>query len=130
VSYSKTKRAAQSGKQTTYFKAMLGWLVMNLEALNLRALLARESYIRVSYEALCENPAAELSKICRQFKLPFIAEMARLVKEDKHNIGGSTHRFDASTEIKLDARWKRRMSLWRKIQYYCTGFWLNKVLGN
>ena len=130
VSFSKLRRAEQSGKKTTYFKAILGWLVINLEALNLRPMISKRNYIRVSYEKLCQTPEAVLPEICTQFNLPYRHEMTRLVKRGKHNIGGSPHRFEESTEIRLDERWKSNMTPWRKVQFYGAAFWLNKVLGH
>ena len=48
---------------------------------------------------------------------------------DKHNVGGSQHRFENTNEIKLDQRWKSNMDLSKQLAYFSTAFLLNKFFG-
>ncbi len=129
VSYSSFRRAQERNKKAVYFYSMLGWLIVNLKLINLESYFAPQDRIRVKYEDLCSNPRRVTKDICNQLRLPYDTRMGQLSKANKHNIGGSPHRFDKSTEIKLDERWKFQMDTSKKAVYYLVSFWLNKMLG-
>ena len=66
---------------------------------------------RVRYEDLCEDPARELSRICRFLGIPFEPAMVRLWERPVHNIPGNPMLFQKSRrEIARDERWRRELS--------------------
>ncbi len=126
VSHSLLKRR---GENSSFFYAILSWLVINVKILNLKSFFTKKDYIRVRYEDICMNPDKQIKLICDQLSLPYDSGMGKLSKEHKHNIGGSPHRFEKTTEIKLDEKWKALMSLRKKIIYYLISWPLNKFFG-
>jgi len=130
VSLSKTKRAKQFGKRANYVYALLGWIDINLQLLNLKSILPLDSCITVSYEDLCENPEAVIKIICKKLNISYKSCMSKVQKQEKHNIGGSQHRFKGFGEIKLDQRWKSELTMRNKIAYYLIGGALNKYLAS
>lgn len=57
--------------------------------------------------------------------------MLHLSNANKHNAGGSPHRFawNAATPIRLDERWKQGLSVWKRFVYYLVGGLVHKRLG-
>ena len=53
-----------------------------------------EQVIRVKYEDLCEDPAAELRRICSHIGVEYSADMLLRPSTDIHHIGGSPSKFD------------------------------------
>jgi hypothetical protein len=128
VTYSKVKRAEDRGEKQNYFLSMLVWVCLNIEILNIRSCLPKNNYVRIRYEDLCRFPVETMKHICDSLQLPYDHKMTALSRVDKHQIGGSTRRFETSTEIKLDERWKNKMSLQEKLIYASIGKTLNKAL--
>jgi hypothetical protein len=129
VTFSKVRRAEKRGKRQSFFLAMLGWVIVNLQILNVKPFIKEVNYIRVKYEDVCAEPLETIKNICEHLSLPFDKNMTELNRNGKHNIGGSTRRFETATDVKLDERWKSNMTFWRRCQYYCVGFFLNKRMG-
>jgi hypothetical protein len=73
--------------------------------------VAREQVHKVSYEALCEDPASALAEICRFLDLAFSPSLLTLWNRPVHNIPGNPMLFDRSrTTIRKDERWRRDLS--------------------
>ena len=65
----------------------------------------------VRYEALCEDPAAELRRVCKFLQLEFDPEMLNLWSRPVHNIPGNPMLFNRSQRtIRKDERWRRDLS--------------------
>ena len=129
VSFSKFKRGQQLNMKVSFLSAMVGWVIINLKMLNNRILFEKEDFVRIKYEDLCGNPTEMIRQICDQLSLPYNTNMTVLQKKEKHNIGGSQHRFEKSNEIKIDRRWKSNMNLSKQLVYFSTGYVFNKILG-
>ena len=65
----------------------------------------------VRYEALCEDPAAELRRVCEFLQLEFDPAMLTLWSRPVHNIPGNPMLFNRSQRaIRKDERWRRDLS--------------------
>jgi hypothetical protein len=65
----------------------------------------------VRYEALCEDPAAELRRVCQFLELEFDPAMLTLWSRPVHNIPGNPMLFNRSQRaIRKDERWRRDLS--------------------
>ena len=59
--------------------------------------------IRVRYEDLCNDPRAELTRICEFLQLDFSEELLSRPSDNVHHLGGSPSKFDPGRKkIKLD----------------------------
>jgi hypothetical protein len=85
------------------------WRRSNEAADALVKTLSTSQYLQVKYEDLCSNPDSVLQTICEFLKL----DPARLVKNfrsvEKHVVGNGC-RFDTTSDIRLDDRWKTHLS--------------------
>ena len=123
VVYSKMNRGPESCR-----RASCGWVSESLKILLMKAWLPEGKTLQLKYEDLCADPQGELDKITGFLDVK--PEPANFSKEDRHNVCGSPHRFDKeNTEIKLDDRWKRKMSRGDRFVFFVIGGWLNRVLG-
>lgn len=134
VLYSKNKRAEQYKQYGSSFKligAIRGWCYVNLQILNMKCFFKAEDWMIVRYEDLCNDRPETLRRICEQFAIPFDEAMVHLASENKHNIGGTSHRFtwNAETPIRLDERWKAGLPRWQRMIYYLTAGAFHKRLG-
>jgi len=134
VLYSKMKRAEQYEEYGASFKlisAIRDWCYINLQILNTRCFFESKDMLTIRYEDLCNHREATLKRICTSFGIVFDEAMLHLSGENKHNIGGSSHRFDwnAQTPIRVDERWKKGMPALHKLTYYLTAGILHKCLG-
>jgi len=67
--------------------------------------------IRVRYEDLCEDPRAEMTRICQFLQLEFSGVMLSRPPENVHHIGGSPSKLDPGRrEIKLDQSYLKAFS--------------------
>jgi sulfotransferase family protein len=134
VTYSKLKRAQQYRDLGVSFKlipAIRGWCYINLQISLSRCFFGSTDFTTIRYEDLCQDRESTLRKACEKLDLPFDAAMLYLSTDDKHNVGGSSHRFDwnAATSIEVDNRWKTGMRAWHKVAYYIVAGMLHKRLG-
>lgn len=108
-----------------------GWCITNVQLLLSRSLFRPEDWIVVHYEDVCSDTEEVLKSICAHFGIPFDRRMLNLSHDDKHNIGGSTHRFAWSpdTPVRLDERWKTGMPWYHKAIYYIVAGILHKTFG-
>lgn len=96
VIYSKITRAEQfqdSGEKFELFSAIRAWVYNNLKIQAVMRLLPAQNSIRIRYEDLCRDPEKIIQQICSQREIPLDGRMVRISGEEKHNIGGSPHRF-------------------------------------
>jgi hypothetical protein len=84
--------------------AARGWAIAMRQIDALTRDLPSDRVHCVKYEQLCENPRAELVKLCGFLGIPFEEAMLRRPEPGSvHHIGGSPSKFDASrAEISLD----------------------------
>ncbi|MFW6114624.1 MAG: sulfotransferase [bacterium] len=135
VLYSKNNRSEQNKQYNdTSFKliaAIRGWCYINLQILNTMCFFDSKDRITIRYEDLCRDREATLKKICSGFDLTFDEAMLHLSNANKHNVGGSPHRFtwNAATPIRLDERWRQGLSVWKRFVYYLVGGLVHKRLG-
>lgn len=112
------------------WKLALSWTLNNLRAMLLLANLPKSRKLFVRYEDLCRDPEGTMRRICAFAGLPFEDGVLVLDKRDKHNIGGSPHRFDmAETRIVLDEKWRTSLSQRQLAEFRRVGGWLNRALG-
>ena len=63
------------------------------------------------YEELCDDPAAEMARVCDFLGIDFSDDVLSLDKASSHGIAGNPMRFDRSVStIKKDEAWKDALS--------------------
>ena len=123
VIFSKIKRVGDSAR-----KASKTWILENLKILSIMCLLPNRQKLVLKYEDLCTNPQVEINKIFNFLNI--YPEVINLAKFDRHNVGGSPHRFNRNnTDIKIDERWKEALSKRELNVFRVLGGWLNKFMG-
>lgn len=91
--------------------AALGWKRKMREIDSMTRDLPSKSVCRLKYESFCENPRAELHRVCEFMGVQFSDEMLSRPKSGIHHIGGSPSKFDASlTSIALDRSYENQLS--------------------
>jgi hypothetical protein len=112
------------------WKLALSWALNNLRAILLLANVPKDRRLLVRYEDLCRDPEGEMRRICAFAGLPFQEQVLILDKRDRHNIGGSQHRFDkAETRIALDDRWRHSLTSKELAEFNRMVGVLNRILG-
>lgn len=134
VVYSKMKRAdvyQQYGYSFRLISAIRGWVYNNLKIQVIKSFFDPENKVTIRYEDLCADREITLQKICRRFRIPYEDSMLNLSNENRHNIGGSPHRFSWNPEtlIQLDERWKENMPVWHKMIYFIIAGVVHKSYG-
>jgi len=134
VLYSKMARAELHQSAITefhLFPAIRSWVYHNLKIQSLLKLLPSENSIRVRFEDLCQDPEGTLRRISNQLQIPFHPDMLHLSREEKHNVGGSPHRFDwdQNTPIRLDTRWKDNLPWIYRLFFLLISGPMNKFYG-
>ena len=123
VIFSKIKRVGDSAR-----KASKTWVLENLKIFLIMCLLPTSQRLFLKYEDLCANPQVEITKIFNFLNVS--PEAINFAKVDRHNVGGSPHRFNRNnTDIQLDERWKKALSKRELNVFRVLGGWLNKVMG-
>lgn len=91
----KRGRSLETGVQT--------WVRRMRQMKELTGDMPMHQQIRVRYEDLCDDPRAELTRICRFLDLEFSEKMLSRPMDNVHHLGGSPSKFDPSrSKIKLD----------------------------
>jgi hypothetical protein len=86
--------------------------------------------LSVRYEAVCEDPAQELRRVCDFLDLSFESGMLTLWGRPVHNIPGNPMLFDRSQRaIRKDERWRRDLSEGDVQAFERTAGRLNRTLG-
>jgi len=109
------------------YEFMKKWMISNLK---IELVKKRNKNIRnifISYEDFVKNPERVLKYILNQFDLSFENKMLNFGNVIHHQPGGNFNlRIKAKTdEIKLDQKWKEKMSMKDKIIFNILFGWLN-----
>lgn len=116
--------------QWPVWRLALSWSMNNLRAILLLAGVPKHRRLFVRYEDLCRDPKGQMQRICAFAGLPFQERVLVLDLHNRHNVGGSSHRFDASeTRILLDDRWRKTISSKQLAEFNRIAGWLNSLLG-
>ena len=106
TAYSMMTRAGIS-----FARATRAWLCNNLMLNAVQMNIPREQRLFVRYEDLCRDPEATLKSICEFAGIPYENSLTQLSPKQRHNIGGSPHRFNQQrTDITLDERWRTNLT--------------------
>jgi len=90
-------------------EAVREWRRSNESADCLTAQLPESAWIQVRYEDLCANPRETLGRLCQFLGLdPGRIQMD--FKSVPHHVVGNGMRFDRSSQIRLDERWKTHLT--------------------
>lgn len=95
-------RAAQ---RLSITEAAHEWRRSNEEAETIRAGLDRSRWIEVRYEELCTDPGAILSRIFAFLGIDSVSAPGDF-RSVGHHVLGNGMRFDSTSEIQLDERWR------------------------
>jgi hypothetical protein len=69
----------------------------------------------VRYEDLVRNPEQVLGSLMRQLGLSFDRQQLEWASQVRHNVGGNGMRRSHSSELKLDEKWRDRLTLLQKL---------------
>jgi sulfotransferase family protein len=90
--------------------AALLWRRSNEEADSIAAKLQPSEYMEVRYEQLCFQPEATLQSIREFLGIPPMSFGNGLRSRKVQHVIGNGMRFDTGAEVRLDERWKTRIS--------------------
>ena len=91
-------------------EAALLWRHSNEEADRVTASLPRAQWLEVRYEELCRRPEETLRVVCEFLGLPSAPVGGNFRERKPQHIVGNGMRFDRSSEIRLDERWRTHLS--------------------
>lgn len=92
-------------------EAALLWRHSNEEADRVTASLPRAQWMEVRYEELCRRPEETLRAVCDFLRLtPAPVEENFRARKPQHIVGNGM-RFDRSSDIRLDERWRTHLSV-------------------
>jgi hypothetical protein len=91
-------------------EAALLWRRSNEEADCVTASLGKSVCMEVRYEQLCQHPDETLQSICRFLEISPMPVGNDFRQRKQQHIVGNGMRFDTSSEIRLDERWKTQLS--------------------
>jgi hypothetical protein len=97
--------ASRDDERIPLQQAAREWRRSNEEAAALLASLPPERQLTLSYEELCGSPAAAVGRV---FRFLGVAEQTDLAgwRARPHHVVGNGMRFDDSTDVRLDERWR------------------------
>lgn len=90
-------------------KASRQWVHYNLEADRVRRYVPEEAFIRVRYEDLCSDPQGTIDQIADFVGFERLPLSDPLSEVPNHIIGNSM-RLGGVTEVRLDEKWRDRLS--------------------
>jgi hypothetical protein len=80
-----------------------------------RRTLAELPHLTVRYEDLARDAAAVVTPIMHQLGLEFEPAQLQWAGGEHHNFGGNLMRFTTDSTIRVDASWKKKLSLRQKL---------------
>ncbi len=86
------------------------WVEQNRGFQRMLSTLPRESWMHVRYEDLCAHPQETLERVCAFLEVPFDPGMLDFSEQVHHTVGGNRMRFRGDRAIRLDERWRRRLT--------------------
>ena len=104
------------------------WRRSNEEAAELLRTVDANRWIEARYEDLCENPAATLARIFA-FAGVDPARASTDFRAREHHVVGNGMRLDATSEIRLDARWRTALGDGDLLRFEAVAGELNRQLG-
>jgi hypothetical protein len=123
VVYSKMNRVRDSVS-----KASKSWVLENVKIFLIMTKLPKTQRLILRYEDLCRSPEITIGKVIDFINVP--SQQIEFSKTERHNVGGSPHRFNYSdTTIRLDERWRNGLSPRDLKVFACVGGWLNRLMG-
>ena len=87
-----------------------GGACTNARCRSLSAMFDPAHLLRVKYEDVASSPARELSRICDFLQVKFEPGMLDFATVTHHSINGNNMRFLRSSQIRIDAEWRDRLS--------------------
>lgn len=93
----------------TMHEAALLWRRSNEEADHVAASLRPSQYMEVRYEELCQRPDETLESVCRFLEITPMSPRNDF-RQRKQHIVGNGMRFDTTSEVRLDDRWKTHLT--------------------
>ena len=115
---------------TPAYRGILRWVKRNRQIERISRSLGANSFLRVRYEDLCQDPEGVLGEICELTGLEFNKAMLTPDLDNNHNISGSRWRFsEDDVVIKLDEKWKHQIGPGIKLLFQMIGGRLNKKYG-
>lgn len=122
ASYMRSGRSRQKALQhwQKYYESALPWLERHVPP---------EHVLRVYYERLVSEPAAELERIYRFLGLPQPEGADYLQQHDAHILNGNPMRLGGLQQIKPDDRWQRELNDEDKAYFASAGRTMARSLG-
>lgn len=101
--------ASRDAERLDAASAAREWLRSNEEAEALRAVVAPERRLEVSYEGLCRDTEGTLRQIFAFLGVDPAAERPPF-RAATHHVVGNGMRLDSTSEVRLDERWREALS--------------------
>ena len=114
-SWKRRRHLPESGSRNWYmepksaFVSGSRWIFDQLMAASFRLLHAEHPYVRVSYDELCADPDATLSRCAAALRLSPVAAVGRPARY--HVLGGNPSRFSGFGRVEPDDEWRTRLPL-------------------
>lgn len=104
------------------------WRRSNEEALALLRTVSRDRWLQIRYEDLCADPAATIANVYT-FAGVDPARASTDFRSREHHVVGNGMRLDATSEIRLDARWRTALGESDLVRFEAVAGDLNRRLG-
>jgi len=112
------------------YKAATYWTLRNYRMRKIiKEKMNPKDVLQVHYEHLASNPEKEIRRITKFIGIDFEKEMLNFREREHHIIGGNPMKNREDPEIKLDEKWKEKLSLVDKLVFKLIGGRMNKKLG-
>lgn len=105
------------------------WAGPTLLSRRLRCAIQSQHWLEIRYEDLATDPETELRRVCSFLDLSHDDEMGRIRKEAYEGIGGNRMRWNSSSRIQLDERWRTELGAIPRLAFALLGGWLNRLYG-
>lgn len=118
-SWRRRKHLPESGDKNWYMEpkpvrsTAMAWLFDTLLAVLFHTLYPTVHYIQISYDELCSDPAATVTRCVRGLELTPAPTPGR--PTDYHVLGGNPARFGGFDRIELDDEWRANLSLTARV---------------
>ena len=121
------KKAKPEENAYGFFRLIGSYVATNRK---IHKLILEAPHAVVHYEALAADPQATLTKLMPQLGLAFHPSQLNWATGERHNIGGNRMRFTSTSELKLDERWRRQLTLVQKLAVEVRALFRDAILSS
>ena len=112
--------------KSSLLRGILSYEIVHMQ---LHRLLRTRPHSVVCYEDLVREPEGTLNTILKPFDLKFHPRQLAWAEQVKHSVAGNHLRWETSSHLNLDERWKSRLSHWQQFTIACGTFASHSLTG-